>query len=209
MKILENIKSNRKAKKISQEEMAKHLGIELSTYGKIERGDIKLTVERMIEIAGILNIPTEILVNENVEIEMKNSDENWNTIYVPVKAQAGPLSDIETTTEQEFFNIPGVKGRGHFMIEIEGDSMYPTLSNGDYIVIRKQESQLFKWGELYVVDTRDGMAIKRVFPSEDNKFISLYSDNKFYRPYEIKIDSILSVWTVSERISKNLSPLSH
>jgi transcriptional regulator with XRE-family HTH domain len=56
-KILENIKNLRKEKGLSQESVAFDLGIDYSTYGKLERGHISLSVERMIEIAEILNVP--------------------------------------------------------------------------------------------------------------------------------------------------------
>lgn len=54
--LLKNIKTVRKEQGISQESVAYDLGIDYSTYGKIERGQISLTVDRMEKIAKILNV---------------------------------------------------------------------------------------------------------------------------------------------------------
>jgi transcriptional regulator with XRE-family HTH domain len=54
-----NIKAIRKQKGVSQEYLAYLLGIDYSTYGKIERGAISLTVDRLEKIAAILEVTVE------------------------------------------------------------------------------------------------------------------------------------------------------
>ena len=54
--VLQNIKNIRKAKGVSQESIAYDLGIDYSTYGKIERGQIALTIDRLEKIAEILDV---------------------------------------------------------------------------------------------------------------------------------------------------------
>lgn len=54
--ILSNIREIRKKKGLSQETIARDLDIDYSTYGKIERGLIELTVPRMYRIAEILGV---------------------------------------------------------------------------------------------------------------------------------------------------------
>ena len=51
-----NIRKFRELKKISQSQMAMELGISGSNYSKMERGDIDLTVSRLTEIAKILHV---------------------------------------------------------------------------------------------------------------------------------------------------------
>ncbi|MFN3405757.1 MAG: helix-turn-helix domain-containing protein [Cytophagaceae bacterium] len=51
-----NIRTIRKQKGISQESLAYDLGIDYSTYGKIERGVISLTIDRLEKIAQILGV---------------------------------------------------------------------------------------------------------------------------------------------------------
>lgn len=208
---IENIKTIRKKQGLNQEDVAKLLGIELATYGKIERGDIKLTVERLYDIADILKTTPDAILNYGNESKVNtpkmNDTDNWNVIYVPVQAQAGRLSEIDKTTKKEYYLIPGLSGTDNFMIDVEGDSMFPTISNGDKAVIKKLESSTIRWGEIYVVDTIDGMAIKRIFQHNSNdEILELHSDNSFFRPYTIKKDSVLSLWHLKGCFTKNFAP---
>lgn len=57
--IIAKIKEIRKKKGLSHENMAFDLNISPSTYTKIERMDVKLSVERLMEIAKILDTPIE------------------------------------------------------------------------------------------------------------------------------------------------------
>ena len=54
--LLKNIRVTRVTKGFSQMYVAGKLKIDYSTYGKIERGQIALTVERMEQIAKILEV---------------------------------------------------------------------------------------------------------------------------------------------------------
>lgn len=54
--ILENIKRIRRQKGYSQTNIADDLGIEMTTYGKIENGKIHLKVEMLERIAKILQV---------------------------------------------------------------------------------------------------------------------------------------------------------
>jgi transcriptional regulator with XRE-family HTH domain len=60
-KLIVNIKNVRRKKGISQESLAYDLGIDYSTYGKIERGQIGLSVDRLDRIAEILDVSMEEL----------------------------------------------------------------------------------------------------------------------------------------------------
>ena len=56
MDIGEKIKRLREIRNITQNDMAAHLNMSLSAYGKIERGETGLSFEKVKEIAGILNV---------------------------------------------------------------------------------------------------------------------------------------------------------
>lgn len=57
-KVLEKLKTARKEKGFSHENMAAELGISQAAYTNIERNDTKLTVERLIKISVLLEKPT-------------------------------------------------------------------------------------------------------------------------------------------------------
>lgn len=77
-KILERIIKKRKKKGYSYENMAEELALSPSGYRKIETGETKLLVERMFQIATVLDIPIKKLLdieepekNENKEVLKK------------------------------------------------------------------------------------------------------------------------------------------
>ncbi len=86
--VTENIKNIRRQKGISQESIAYDLGIDYSTYGKIERGQIGLTVDRLEKIAIILGITVEEIYKGRISNE-KDTSENVANAYLYQEDGAG------------------------------------------------------------------------------------------------------------------------
>lgn len=63
MNIGDNIKKFRELKNITREQLASELGLSVSGYSKIERGEIDLTVSRVQEIAQILEVDVSQILN--------------------------------------------------------------------------------------------------------------------------------------------------
>jgi phage repressor protein C with HTH and peptisase S24 domain len=96
------------------------------------------------------------------------------------------------------------------MIDATGDSMYPTISPGDHIVIEAVEDpKTIQLGRAYVVVAKEGCVIKRVHSNESPKKFTLKSDNTMYEPYEINKDDVISIWLVRNYLVRtNLAPRS-
>lgn len=62
-KVLDKIAKRRKKKGYSYENMAEDLGLTPSGYRKIEKGETKLSVERLFQIAAALDISVNKLLN--------------------------------------------------------------------------------------------------------------------------------------------------
>ncbi|HAV4865774.1 MULTISPECIES: helix-turn-helix domain-containing protein [Acinetobacter calcoaceticus/baumannii complex] len=56
------IRNKRIQKKITQEALALQCGIDRSYMGRIERGEVNLTVEKLYEIASVLNVDAKELL---------------------------------------------------------------------------------------------------------------------------------------------------
>ncbi|WP_202744766.1 helix-turn-helix domain-containing protein [Acinetobacter pittii] len=56
------IRSTRKHENISQEQLALLTGIDRSYLGRIERGEVSVTVEKLAQIAVILNVDIKSLI---------------------------------------------------------------------------------------------------------------------------------------------------
>ena len=201
---IENIELIREDKKLSREAVANKLGINLSTYGKIERGETGLTVERLYELAAIFKMqPDEILTYKK--------SKKGNVTYIPIEAKAGFLQGFSQEYINEFksYHLPFLDGKNLFMIDADGDSMSPTILHGDHIVIEPiEDSKNLKYGRIYVIVAKDGRVIKRIHSNENQKKFTLKSDNPTYEPYGVDKKDILSIWLVKDYKLTNLNSIS-
>ena len=90
----------------------------------------------------------------------------------------------------------------YVLIQIEGDSMHPTIYNGDWAFVRKIEKiSEIKDGYVHVVLTREGIVCKRVLNRSAKGHLALQSDNSAYPTYTVPLDEILSIWKVEMKMS--------
>jgi transcriptional regulator with XRE-family HTH domain len=78
-RILNRIIELRKAKKISQKQIAEHLEIGQAAYAKVESGT-SITVDRLFKIAELLNVPIGVLL----DIDPTDSDLN-KKLYLEIE----------------------------------------------------------------------------------------------------------------------------
>lgn len=81
------------------------MNISQNTYSKIESGGIKLTVERLQQIADVLEVPIESLINGNdqqliPDISRFNLDKNYDFIEHNFLDKEVVLNVINTLSEQ-------------------------------------------------------------------------------------------------------------
>ena len=201
----------RKDQQMSQETVAAFLNIKTTTYSKIERGVIQLTINRLYDLARLFQLSAEEMLSYGKAASASPLPyPTGNITYIPVHAQAGFLdqhSDQRYTDVTWSFSVPTFADKNLFMISVEGDSMYPTVAPGAFIIIKAVEDiDVIKWGEPHVVVTTDGRVIKRVLKHTDTSKVTLYSDNTdLYQPYEVPKDSILSLWQLVGMLSKSFA----
>lgn len=80
-----------------------------------------------------------------------------------------------------------------FTILVRGDSMEPKYEGGDEIAIKKIFDAV-EWGKVYVLDTRDGAVVKRLYDSGDKYRCVSY--NTEYPDFEVKKDDVFGVYRV-------------
>ncbi|WP_304721236.1 S24 family peptidase [uncultured Alistipes sp.] len=115
---------------------------------------------------------------------------------IPIEAMAGVLSGNSAQVmeqECEHYNIPMFKG-AEFLIRISGDSMQPKYYSGDIVACKRLPlDTFFQWNRVYVVDSEQGVIIKRVRRGSDDRHIVFVSDNTAYEPFELPLDKIYSI----------------
>ncbi len=93
--------------------------------------------------------------------------------------------------------ITTVKG-SEFAIKVTGNSMEPELYDGATLLIKKiNEYAFIPWGNKLVIDTENGVLVKKVFPVEDEPgMIEVRSVNPEYPPYRISTESIYGMYRI-------------
>lgn len=102
------------------------------------------------------------------------------------------------------YSVPDfATSKAEFLIRVGGDSMYPRYSSGDVLACRKIDEITFvQWGKIYVIDSRQGAMVKRLFPIEgDEQNLLCKSDNDKYPPFKLPKSEILSLSIVIGGIS--------
>ena len=137
----------------------------------------------------------EDLYRVNNSASSKNTPIAEGIPIIPFSAMAGYLSGEMSINEDECerLYVPGLKA--DFVIKISGNSMEPLYFNGDYVACEKASLSdvFFQWGKVYVVDTKEGVAIKRIGRGSEKGEILLISENKAYNPISMPVSAIYHI----------------
>lgn len=67
MTIYGSIRQSRKKSGLNQEQMAEKMGISLTSYAKLERGETKMSLEKLQHISQILNVDLIELIQDGLD----------------------------------------------------------------------------------------------------------------------------------------------
>jgi SOS-response transcriptional repressor LexA len=113
---------------------------------------------------------------------------------IPYDAAAGSLTDmVEGVTEYGCERIPVISAfpKYDFTIRVTGRSMEPYYFSGDEVAcLRINESQFIQWGRVHVLDTTQGVVIKRIYENGDS--IRCASFNPEYPDFNVPKEDIRS-----------------
>lgn len=106
---------------------------------------------------------------------------------IPFDAAAGQLSiALDSATEDDCEQIPVIPTfpRYDFTIFARGDSMEPEFVSGDELAcLFIKDSSFIQWGRAHVLDTAQGIVVKRIFDNGDS--IICKSNNPNYPDFPI------------------------
>lgn len=141
--------------------------------------------KKQLEKAYLDEIMPESLKGSTFNME----EQKVNTVILPVygKASAG---NGYINLDQEIYYFPIKKGDfsdRSFLVEINGNSMEPTLEDGDYALVDPDNIDYVK-NKIYVVTYNDESFIKRMVVDDKSKIVMLKSDNPEYEDILITKD---------------------
>ncbi len=103
MKVNEKIRFMRESKSWSQEEMASKLGMSITGYSKIERGETRLTIPKLEQIVEVFD--TDILelisLGENKVVYIQDSDNSINIINPTSQDLATEIVQLKQTISHQ------------------------------------------------------------------------------------------------------------
>ncbi len=115
---------------------------------------------------------------------------------IPMTVAAGTLAGFaESVKECDCEHIPVIKAFPNydFTMIVKGNSMEPKFEGGDEIAIRKVVD-FIEWGKTYVLDTRDGSVLKRIYDGGDT--FRCVSFNPEYPDFEVSKTDVFGVYKV-------------
>lgn len=137
----------------------------------------------------------EMLKSDTDTFYASTSDTSTGIPLIPAKAMAGFLTGevIINEADCERIDIPGVKA--DFAIPVSGDSMTPLYLSGDMVICQfvNLSDMFFQWGKVYVINTDQGVLIKKVRPGNSGNSIKLISENPDYDPIDLPLSDIYQI----------------
>ena len=179
----ERLKEARKAKRYSQAEVSRMLGVTQQAVGKWETGRSTPDPQTVARLAEILDTPTDVLLGLRKESGAasavgRNAFSRYTESQIPVvgtvRAGYGALA-FEEDYGKEYACVKDPEN--YFFLVVKGDSMEPRFHDGDILMIQKTET--LELGEIGVVIMEGEGYVKQIGPGQ------LISLNPRYAPIPI------------------------
>lgn len=216
----QRLKQAREDRNLTQSDLAKLTGIGRNNFSNWEVGPTQPSKERIYKIAKALGVTFDYLVGEDKmsnmvwdgeENELGYSKQqslrnaNHKLTFVEDPVQAGYLDFTKDSHPEALpkIYIPNFNDCDTVFV-VEGDSMFPSYSNGDFVICRKLENPKYiEYGHPHVLAINGRLTVKRIFKNHTHHTFTLKSDNTFYQDFEIEKEDLHHIWVVRGSISKN------
>ena len=217
--VFEELEKSNKIK--GKSDIASKLGTYNHVINSILKGERNITVEQLNKLFDIYDISANFVFGLSNDMfnstigsvpTRYQSDKSFigkqNIILVPDRAVAGYATTADTPqylAEFSKFSIPGLEG-DLVAFEISGDSMMPTITNGDIVVCEALErGEPIRDNQVYVIVT-DVVVAKRIQQIKNGSAVRemrLISDNDRYQPYNVTPDEVRQILRVKCRLTSH------
>ena len=185
---MNRIKELRLSKAIKQVDFAKMLGVSQATVSGWESEKYQPDRDTLIKMASYFDVSVDYLIgNSPIKKEKKKG------VQVPVlgDVRAGyPMEAVENIIDYEEIDEETARRGEFFALRIKGDSMEPKFSEGDVVIVRKQET--VDSGDIVVALVNgDSATIKKLKRHQNG--ITLMPTNPTYEPMYYSNEEIMEL----------------
>ncbi|MCU4350194.1 MULTISPECIES: LexA family protein [Acinetobacter] len=180
----ENLKKLRKAKKMTQKELAQKSGVKQSVISDLETGNAKSTGS-ILELANALGVTAEELKKGITPDFDNNVVSITSNKLIPVLSwvQAGSMTSVESINPSDITEwLPPLSSDdpdGCFYLKVVGISNFPTYQDGDYILVNPsfQVCDLLSEDLIVVRNNTDATFKKLIIESDERKYLQALNPN--------------------------------
>ena len=180
----ENLKKLRKAKKMTQKELAQKSGVKQSVISDLETGNAKSTGS-ILELANALGVTAEELKKGITPDFDNNVVSITSNKLIPVLSwvQAGSMTSVESINPSDITEwLPPLSSDdpdGCFYLKVVGISNFPTYQDGDYILVNPsfQVCDLLSEDLIVVRNSTDATFKKLIIESDERKYLQALNPN--------------------------------
>lgn len=176
--ISDKIKQIRRTHYLNQTEFANRIGVTQGAVSQWENGLTRPNFDQLRAISAAFNVSVNEIIEETEESRRDLGAINIRRSAVPILGTIACGQRITPdTTPEGYADLPdGI--RADFALRCKGDSMEPTLKDGDIILIRRQPE--VENGQIAAVNVNGETTLKRVYFRSDG--LHLIADNPGYQP---------------------------
>ncbi|MFN7119203.1 MAG: S24 family peptidase [Saprospiraceae bacterium] len=206
-------------------DLAKKLGTYNHVVNSILKGQRNITVDQLYKLFDMYGVNANYIFGNSEDMFMegqslygdlptrslreRHKSGRDNITLVPDRALAGYATEHqnrEYLDSLQKFSIPNMDGQ-LIAFEISGDSMLPTITNGDVVICEPLErGEPLRDNQVYVIVT-DVVVAKRIQQVKDGSSVRglrLISDNgAVYKPYEVDPEEIKQILKVKCRLTSH------
>ena len=195
-KIKEIIALDKKGKKVFDKDVADALAIPQTTFATMKKRN-SIPFKEILEYCANKKLSINwLFFDQAIEMLAEETDKFFQVHYfADIRASAGGGAfnfdddyEVLSIDRTIMSNITASSNEVLEAINVDGESMEPTLQDGSIVFIDRNQTNINKDG-IFVASTTAGLFIKRIRQRADG-MIELISDNKAYSPEMITPEEV-------------------
>jgi len=203
-KLKDVISSKKIGGKVFDKDVAMELGIPQTSFATMKKRD-SIPYKELMQFCARKKLSINwLFFDQPVEMLIDETNKFFQIRYfADLRASAGGGANVFDTDENYemitidekiIHNMTGFGSKRLEAINVNGESMEPTLQDGSIIFVDRDQADINKGG-IFIASTTGGLFVKRIRQRADG-MVELISDNKTYSPEVLSPEEVMIVGKV-------------